>query len=207
VQLYETLPGAITYSLHQESIEDRRIGKLYYLFKGRNAWHSTWINRYSDGCMHTSLVAAKKSAEKQRKSGTRFFIQELPVLILAAQENVLLVTQINCENVLLNYHPDGAMRYRDNDELKSCNIDLFSPLNAAYDTFWVHSDYWDVRPPTSNSIIRFVLPREQAELEPYDGNKSQLYTSFSFGTNYHLGWSAAKDRDRSTHIEHVLSIS
>lgn len=157
--------------------------------------------------MHISLEAAQKSAEKKRKSGTRFFILELPVLILTAEEHALLVTQINCETVLSHYHPYGAARYRDNDELKPCNIDLFSLLGAAYDTFWVHSDYWDVRPPTSNSIIRFVLPRNQAELESYDGNKSQLYTSLSFGTNYHLGWSAKKDRNRSTHIDHVLSIS
>jgi hypothetical protein len=68
---------------------------LYFVSTGRNAWWSTWTSRYSPGCMHTTLDSAKAHCEKLRKSGTVFYIDELPSLALLSSSNALLVSEIN----------------------------------------------------------------------------------------------------------------
>lgn len=157
--------------------------------------------------MHTTLDAAKKTAEKLRQSGTKFYILELPVLLLAGQDEALLITQINSKITLAHYHPDGASKYRNFEEPKECNIDSGSSLYAAYQTFSPHSDYWDVKPPLLDSVVRFVVNRDKSDLEPYDVGEAHIYTSNSNGPNYYLGWLKKKDNDRSGHIGQILSCS
>jgi hypothetical protein len=157
--------------------------------------------------MHTTLEGAKKTAEKQRTSGTKFYIRELPVLMLGSKNNILLVTQINSQSVLENYHPQGARIYREKSETQDCRIDEGSSLHEAYSSFLPNSHYWDVRPPLFNSVIQFVLPRDSIELSPYCAAEPKLHVSSSWGSNYHLGWPAQKDSDRSAHLERVLSWS
>ena len=37
---------------------------LYFVTTGRNAWHSTWVQQYTNGCMHSSIASAKQYTEK-----------------------------------------------------------------------------------------------------------------------------------------------
>lgn len=91
MQLFETKIGTLPNALYYEGIEERDIACLYYLIEGRNAWHSTWTNWYRDGCMHTTLDAAKMSAERQRKPGSKFYIREIPALVLKSESSILLL--------------------------------------------------------------------------------------------------------------------
>ncbi len=42
--------------------------KIFYCFYGRNAWYTTWVQKYSENCMHSSLESAKEFAEANRVS-------------------------------------------------------------------------------------------------------------------------------------------
>lgn len=80
---------------------------IYYIITGRNAWHSTWIQLYSKGCMHTTIHSAISYAEKLLTRGTVFTIFEYPALQFITEIGHILVTQINTERPLANYSPDA----------------------------------------------------------------------------------------------------
>jgi len=84
-------------------VEDVSAGLLYYLFNGRNAWHSTWITRYTEGCMHSDLQSAKDTAEKRRVQGSVFYIAELPAPIFSSAAGIIAVTEINSARPLSGY--------------------------------------------------------------------------------------------------------
>jgi hypothetical protein len=63
-QLY-TFSEARFQKLARSRVNDVRVAKMYWLYNGRNAWHSTWINQYNEGCMHSDLADARRSAEKR----------------------------------------------------------------------------------------------------------------------------------------------
>ena len=69
-------------STPSDTIIRRGVRKIYYVFQGRNAWHSTWITQYNNGCMHINLDNAKKYAESLRACGSVFYIREIPALII-----------------------------------------------------------------------------------------------------------------------------
>ena len=87
--------------------EDRLVGmhavKLYHCHIGRNAWHSTWVRIYSDGCMHLTEGSAQSYAETLRNRGNVVYIEELPALCFSGRRHLLLVTQLNTETPLLGY--------------------------------------------------------------------------------------------------------
>src|SRR4051812_25147339 len=74
-----------------------RVVKVFYVSTGRNAWWSTWVTRYSPGCMHGALESAKAFCEERRRQGTIFYIDELPSLAFVASECALVVSEINTE--------------------------------------------------------------------------------------------------------------
>jgi len=83
-------------------IERVQAGTLYYLFRGRNAWHATWVQHYTEGSLNTSLAAAQRVAEQWRAQGSVFTIDEHPALICETTAGTLAVTQINTKRPLWN---------------------------------------------------------------------------------------------------------
>jgi hypothetical protein len=92
-------------SLSKELIKDVYVGKIYYVHRGRNAWHSTWRQHYFSGCMHPTLGEAKKYAETSRGSGSVFYIYELPCMIAQSASYIGIVVEINRDNPLEGYKP------------------------------------------------------------------------------------------------------
>lgn len=99
---------SINYFSDEEKIQKIEVGILYYVYSGRNAWHSTWITRYTLGCMHTNFESAKAFVERERVQGSLFYIQKLPSLIIEGTKNILYVTQINSNNPLCGYSSDAV---------------------------------------------------------------------------------------------------
>ena len=99
-------------------------GLLYFLSRGRNAWHSTWINNYWNGCMHAELISAKSAAERQRKQGSVFYIYEQPALLIRNCFGVIAIVEINSERPLARYPSKemhkyiSASRYFDTYDIK-----------------------------------------------------------------------------------------
>ncbi len=81
--------------------------KLFFLVAGRNAWHSTWINRYTPGSLQTSFLGATSEAEKRRVQGTTFVIKEIPALKLSSKAGHLLVRQLQALGYQVLQAPDG----------------------------------------------------------------------------------------------------
>jgi hypothetical protein len=79
-----------------------KAGSLYYLYRGRNAWHSTWVTHYFDGSVSASMWDVRELAEKWRAQGSAFTIREQPALICETDAGLLAITQINTERPLGN---------------------------------------------------------------------------------------------------------
>lgn len=77
--------------------------KIFYLIRGRNAWHSTWVTHYFDRCMHDTLATAKAWAEELRERGSVFTIREQPALAFRSAIGAVLVTEINTQTPLASW--------------------------------------------------------------------------------------------------------
>ncbi len=101
MQLRKSLQSDVMESLKVKSVNPTVI---HYIVSGRNAWHSTWIRRYSEGCMHTSVESAINYCEKWRNNGDVFCIYTIPALLINSDgENNFLITEVNSENPLQGY--------------------------------------------------------------------------------------------------------
>jgi hypothetical protein len=79
--------------------------KLYYVKDGRNAWHSTWVNRWYPSSFHRSLENAKRYVEGMRVQGSVFRIIEIPTLAIGMKRGSAFVTELNCTTPLTDYLP------------------------------------------------------------------------------------------------------
>jgi hypothetical protein len=69
--------------------------KLLYLGYGRNAWHSTRINRYYPGSVSFFEKDLKDSAERRRVQGSSFRTSVRPALALKFKSDQLLMLCVN----------------------------------------------------------------------------------------------------------------
>lgn len=100
IELYEIL-------MHADCrVEKATPVKLYYISYGRNAWNSTWVQRYAQGCMHLSFASAAAYAEGRRTQGTVFYIRELPALCFTGEGPTFFITEINTKHPLAGFLAD-----------------------------------------------------------------------------------------------------
>ncbi len=182
---------------------------IYYVTTGRNAWHSTWVQQYSNGCMHTSLQSAKDYAEKRRTQGTVFTIKEQPALQVRTAKGQLFATQINTSRPLAEYSRDALREQpahgsklikdsRDNYLSKGA-----SALGAAL-SFDCASRFWRTAPPRKNSVIVVASGDRTLELEPLRRRKLKAWSSFSNGGGYLLGW---RERENDTAGRQIITLA
>lgn len=175
-----------------------RAVKIYYCFYGRNAWHSTWVQKYYIDCMHSNLDSAKRFAERNRVQGSVFYIEELPALLLDGGSYPVLVTQINERCPLREY---SAKALREDVSIESEKIEGYrnnyltfgSPLNGVILSFEYNSRFWKTQQPWKNSVI---LLYTETEFEPVELKTTKLkaWKSSSLGKDYYLSWSPIKSR-------------
>lgn len=132
--------------------------KIYYCLYGRNAWHSTWIQRYSENCMHLTFASAKSHAEAKRVQGSVFYIKELPALQFTTGKYRVLITQINSTCPLREYSPSarrkdviyGKTKIHDSRE----NYLTFgAPMEGLILSFSHDSRFWITLQSSINSVI------------------------------------------------------
>jgi len=68
--------------------------KIHYLLRGRNAWHSIWVQHYYPGCMATYNHDVESDTEKRRENGSVWSITELPALAISSDAGTLVITQL-----------------------------------------------------------------------------------------------------------------
>lgn len=72
-----------------------RLGGVYYLGYGRNAWRSTWVNVYNQNCVSFDLNELKGFAEGQRTQGSVLKIQSLPLIPILYGKDLFGIAPIN----------------------------------------------------------------------------------------------------------------
>lgn len=158
-------------------------GIIYYVYTGRNAWHSTWITRYSNGCMHNSLQSARAFCERRRVQGTVFNILELPCLVFRSNNSALIVTEINTENPLSGYSSKAI-----SEEKFFERISIYSSLVSIALSFKPESRFWKMRPPLKNSTIILTSKNPGIFIEDYKEKSLLKYVSCSVGSDSDLGF-------------------
>lgn len=181
---------------------------LYYLTTGRNAWHSTWVLRYQDRCMHYSLESAKASAERLRVQGTVFTIKQLPAICFGSDQGCLVASQINTDNPLQHYSADAVCveTPAHTKKIKGARDNYFelgAPMEGVALSFEFGSRFWRVRPPLRHSVFLVATNEPKSPIEPLGNKTLESMVSFSNGGAYLLGWSR---RENSVSSKAVRSL-
>lgn len=140
--------------------------RLYYLHDGRNAWWSTWVQRYGQDCMFASMSMACEQAEHRRVQGSVFYILEVPALLFLGPGFNMAIAEINTDCPLGKVITLPKTPYMQ---------DVFEALN----------------PSRPNSVLRLSCSIDEMRLaQELEGNPSfDVYQSYSEGRYYRLGWS------------------
>ena len=147
-----------------EEVKNVIICVLYYVYEGRNAWHSTWVNKYSNGCMHESLNSAKNHCEKLRKQGSVFYISQLPCIVFRSLQKALIVTEINSENPLSYYK-------------QNLYSDLQKNIRAVANSFRPDSSYWTTPKPSKDSVV--ILKSNNCGILSERCNSKKFFTTYT----------------------------
>lgn len=179
-------------SVSRSKVKSAQACLLYYLFHGRNAWHSTWVSQYSNGCMHTTLESAKATAERQRTQGSVFYIEELAAVAFLSARGAVIATQINTPSPLRGYSPHavgahaaGTVRVKGS---RDCYFEKGAPMLGAALSFNSDSRFWKERPPSRNSVTVVASKDPRIDLKPLPKSKLVSRRSTSYGRDYLLSW-------------------
>jgi hypothetical protein len=148
--------------IHQKS---RRFSltQVYYLGYGRNAWHSTWINRYQSDRISFDQSCLKDIAEGMRIRGSVFKIAPLPMLVFTVGKDRYGMCPINERS---SYEYDRLIA-----RIETCKKeDRFVQLPES-------DENWLLLFKLSKG---FKTPKFEKQLEKL--------TSFPQGSGYRLGW-------------------
>lgn len=190
---------------NESAVKSISKGLLYYVSTHRNAWHSTWIGRYSTGCMHTTLESAKEYAEQHRVRGTVFIIKQLPCLVYKCQDICLIVTEINTSRPLLGYNLDinEAKQGEVVESESNSYLKIGAPLNRIVMSFLPSSRFWYAKPNPMNSIIMMASRKHILPLEKLKSQNLLSYSSFSNGGNYYLGWTSFNSKLKKSAVKEI----
>ncbi|WP_284126415.1 hypothetical protein [Parerythrobacter aestuarii] len=165
---------------------------LFYVIRGRNAWHSTWVTHYFAECMHDSIRTAKDRAEKWREQGSVFTIREQPALAFRSKQGLVLITEINTQLPLGRWIKD----YQKEDSefglnQDYCRLERFFSKGRTIGSFVKalkdKSVFPDHLPALSKNVFVLVGPDPNA-LDKSRNPRLKLWKSMSSGANYYLGW-------------------
>ena len=174
-------------------VNDATIRKIYYLIRGRNAWHSTWVQHYYPRCLSTKLMDARDYAEVLRGRGSTFQIIELPALVFETSAGALAITEINTNAPLAGYSVTSTSKdaphgfsliegAKDNYFFPGVQV---APLAMSFEQ---SSRFWRLRPSPRNSVI--ALFQEGASFADFEELilPLEVKKSESVGSGYLLNW-------------------
>jgi hypothetical protein len=161
-------------------LKDLQIVMVYLLSTGRNAWHSTWSEKYRrDNALFSSFEDAKKAAENLRNRGTKFEIEQYPGIALFSPKGIV---------VFLEFHSKLSFSQLQIDELEK-SIKLDSPISVAMSPFIKPSiTYWTPPFPSQSSFVHKTWDLAES-FEPFPQDfRLKRWGSQAIGSNYYLVW-------------------
>lgn len=189
------------------SVTSARAVLLYHSIYGRNAWHSTWVRKYSEGSITTTLKDAKNYAERGRKPGSQFSIIELPAVEILSNEDTFFIVHINTQSPF-----KGCMTKKALDGLKNKTgatkpgfLRSGSCLAQALYTLTPLSPYWTENPGPKNSII-ILNGSEDEKPSSLPSRKLIEWQSKTFGKKFYLGWTPLTNSRGSSAVKRVVKL-
>lgn len=201
--------------LNQGRINSIETGLVYFCEYGRNAWHSTWIQRYTPGSIHYDLNSAKIYCENRRTRGSKFYIREMPCLIVRTPKFCILTIEINCNTPLQNYSIDAAIadpfRYETSFIRFPQNryLQIGRPLiGYGISVSTVGRFMKDFRNRTRvENILLMKCKDHNAIIQKIPMRQLYSYKSESYGTDYYLSWNASINPIQSICIKRLKKIA
>lgn len=188
-------------------VEMVETGILYFVFNGRNAWHSTWIQKYTVGCMHTNFQSAKDFVERKRVQGSVFYIKQLPCLIFKSKNKKIYITEINNKNPLCGYSYMDINNIKSEDKFNKksylLNGKLLKDILLSFD---INSNFWNRQKPSKNSFFIFYSVNHDLYKTEDIPSELKIYNSVSYGKNNKLGWHYKKSLLDSSAIKRLHEI-
>lgn len=181
-------------------VESVRPVRLYYAYWGRNAWWSTWITRYNNGCIHTSSESARLFCEPKRVQGTVFYVNYLPALAFLSGKKALLVSEINTVDPLARLDRTSLAKIVQTLGVSSMTLEQFLRI------FRAESGLWPAAFRRENSVFCTFCENASTLEDLTDTNEtSATLTSSSVGPRYHLQWSERPAGIRSVGVASIAA--
>ena len=160
---------------------------VYLLSTGRNAWWTTWVERYTGStALYASIEEAKAAAETQRVQGTVFLIEQVPSLAFISNQGMIIASEFGVSQ------PFSQL---DLDKLANILIIGSSMGVLAIATSVTSKFYWRGEKRTGNTYVQAFAPTETVLENLPEEQKFQSWKSHAQGTGYFLSWSEeANDR-------------
>lgn len=185
--------------------------KLFYVQDGRNAWHSTWVERWYNDSFRLELKAAKNYAEKSRTCGSVFHIVEVPCLAFETSLGFLLTTQLSSDIPFKSFSPPTDREdlikkiqknhppFMNEERLKiftKKQLERYTPDGKlkTLQSLENHLDilkrrlYWTLRNKDFSIAIMMSLRDQGEPLIIKKGEKMRTWKSSSIGSDYYLEW-------------------
>ena len=160
-------------------LKDLQLITVYLLSTGRNAWHSTWSEKYRpDTALFASFDKAKAAAEKARNRGTTFEIEQYPGLAFFTTAGVIVLVEFHSKE------PFARVKFEEIEE----KIKIGIVISAAIEPFVKATDgFWNRPFPAESSFVsaRSNLVESFEPLPP--NNYLKKWGSRAMGSTYYLG--------------------
>lgn len=129
---------------------------VLFLSYGRNAWHSTWIRRYSEGDFSREGRVVERKVEARKGPGTVFYLKVLPAFQIDYSSRKFIVAEINTQEPFR--HMDlSVARY----PLFATNLTNFLALICPTSSLWKPGQRHE------NSVIVQEVEEDYIDLSAY----------------------------------------
>ena len=167
-----------------EPIVSVEAGLVYFVHDGRNAWHNTWVQRYEKGCISQYQEDAKEYCEEKRKSGSVFYISELPAIVLQFHYGKMYVVQINADVPFKGY----MERAGDLEDGAQPGRRIFSTINDFMSSIDIASGDWDPVPSSAERVFCLWTFDPHSAVVSIPPRPLEKVKSKSYGVGYYLCW-------------------
>ncbi|WP_153135353.1 hypothetical protein [Paraburkholderia agricolaris] len=185
-------PGVVVSLAQFEVCESVSAVDIFFLHDGRNAWHSTWVQRYTSDAFWASFRDAAQRASAKRVQGSKFFIHHVPAVLFRARTAELLAVDINTD-APFSYLEGQGTRPKRNYSIAvggdAVSLALGMTLHAIANHL-NHLDKTDARNgPARGQVILEFGKRSEGEFKPLEQSKFLSYVSVPVAGFSSLGWS------------------
>jgi len=187
-----------------DQVVSARSVTVVLLYRGRNAWHSTWVQHYiRKADLFSSIKDAKLAAEQLRAPGNVFYIKEVPALVLDGIRHSLILVDPNSETGFERF--SGLYKETVVTSLGNFVEGVFFGclMKDAHNAVIDFQKNWKLGNSGEKLILAGVLKVGFAS-KGLD-NEFAGFVSVSHGAKYMLGWKPMSNNYSSKCLDNLIS--